>query len=146
MIILPSIGRDLSIPESRLQWIVSANTLAFGCFLLFWGRIADIYGKKTMFVLGSGWMAITAAINPFLPNEIAFYVFRALQGLVSSAISPVAGERCRFADELDQGSAANVPTAIGILGTTFPPGKAKNYAFSTYGELCRREIGLFSNR
>jgi len=34
-----------------------------------------------------------------------------------------------------QGAAANVPTALGILGTTFPPGKAKNYAFSTYGKL-----------
>lgn len=33
-----------------------------------------------------------------------------------------------------QGAAANVPTALGILGTTFPPGKAKNYAFSTYGK------------
>lgn len=32
-----------------------------------------------------------------------------------------------------KGAAANVPTAIGILGVTFPPGKAKNYAFSTYG-------------
>lgn len=44
-------------------------------------------------------------------NEPAFALFRGLQGL---------------------GAAANVPTAIGILGTTFPPGKAKNYAFSTY--------------
>ena len=34
-----------------------------------------------------------------------------------------------------QGAAANVPTAIGILGVTFPPGKAKNYAFSAYGKL-----------
>lgn len=50
-------------------------------------------------------------INPFIPNEIAFDLFRGMQGL---------------------GAAANVPTAIGILGTTFPPGKAKNYAFSTY--------------
>ncbi|KAI1342585.1 MFS general substrate transporter [Xylariaceae sp. FL0016] len=49
--------------------------------------------------------------NPFLPNEIAFDLFRGLQGL---------------------GAAANVPTAIGILGVTFPPGKAKNYAFSAY--------------
>ncbi len=84
---------------------MSANTLAFGCFLLFWGRIADIYGKKTMFVLGSGWMAITAAINPFLPNEIAFYVFRALQGLVSLIRAPTVfrttpGRGLRSADSI----------------------------------------------
>ncbi|KAI1841574.1 hypothetical protein JX266_012227 [Neoarthrinium moseri] len=49
--------------------------------------------------------------NPFLRDEIAFDLFRGLQGI---------------------GAAANVPTAIGLLGSLFPPGKAKNYAFSTY--------------
>ncbi|KAK4221809.1 aminotriazole resistance protein [Podospora fimiseda] len=111
VIILPTIGRDLGIPDSRLQWIVSAYALTFGCFLLLWGRIADIYGKRIIFIYGSAWFAITMLVNPFLPNEIAFDLFRGLQGL---------------------GAAANVPTAIGILGVTFPPGKAKNYAFSCY--------------
>lgn len=57
-------------------------------------------------------MTITSILVPVIPNEIGFDVFRGLQGL---------------------GAAAMVPTAIGILGTTFPPGKAKNYAFSCYG-------------
>ncbi|KJZ78372.1 hypothetical protein HIM_02410 [Hirsutella minnesotensis 3608] len=111
VIILPTIGRDLSVPDSRQQWIVSSYSLAFGCFLLFWGRVADIYGKRLIFILGSVWVTVVTAANPFMPHEIAFDVFRALHGL---------------------GAAANVPTAIGILGVTFPPGKAKNYAFSTY--------------
>lgn len=112
VIILPSIGRDLAIPDSRLQWIVSAYALTFGCFLLLWGRIADVFGKKAIFVAGSAWVTATTVANPFIPNEIVFNIFRGLQGL---------------------GAAANVPTAIGILGTTFPPGKAKNYAFAAYG-------------
>ncbi|EFY90939.1 putative efflux transporter [Metarhizium acridum CQMa 102] len=53
VIILPTIGRHLDIPEGRLQWIVSSYSLAFGCFLLLWGRIADIYGKRLIFILGS---------------------------------------------------------------------------------------------
>lgn len=91
-----------------------------------WGRIADMYGKRKIFVLGSAWVAITTAVNPVLPNEVAFDLFRGLQGL---------------------GAAANVPTAIGILGTTFPPGRAKNYAFSTYaagaplGSVCGNLLG-----
>ncbi|KAK1970909.1 major facilitator superfamily transporter [Colletotrichum sublineola] len=112
VIILPTIGRDIGIPESRLQWIVSAYSLAFGCFLLLWGRIADIYDKRIIFIAGTAWLAIMTLVNPFVPNEIAFNVFRGLQGL---------------------GAAANVPTAIGILGTTFPPGKTKTYAFVAYG-------------
>ncbi|KAH8179893.1 major facilitator superfamily protein [Sarocladium implicatum] len=111
IVILPTIGRELSVPESRLQWIISSYSLAFGCFLLFWGRVADIYGKRLIFIGGSAWVTVVTAANPFLPNEIAFDLFRGLHGL---------------------GSAANVPTAIGIIGTTFPPGKAKNYAFSCY--------------
>lgn len=114
MIILPTIGRDLSIPESRLQWIVSAYALTFGTFLLLWGRIADskhlpdlvvsilgvayipvyycmsmltldggvVYGKRDIFIWGSAFVAVTLIANPFLPNEIAFDLFRGLQGLV----------------------------------------------------------------
>ena len=111
VIILPTIGRDLDIPAARQQWIVSAYSLTFGCFLLLWGRIADVVGKKQVFIWGSAWVCLTTLVCPFVPDEIGFDVFRGLQGL---------------------GAAANVPTAIGILGVTFPPGKAKNYAFATY--------------
>ncbi|KAK4540170.1 hypothetical protein LTR36_009756 [Oleoguttula mirabilis] len=111
VIVLPTIGRDLHIPSARQQWIVSAYSLAFGCFLLLWGRLADVYGKRIIFIWGSAWVCLVTLICPFIPNEIGFDVFRGLQGL---------------------GAAANVPTAIGILGVTFAPGKAKNYAFATY--------------
>ncbi|KAJ4196838.1 hypothetical protein NW755_001610 [Fusarium falciforme] len=111
VIILPQIGKALDVPDTRQQWIVSSYVLTFGCFLLLWGRIADIYGKRLIFILGSFWVTICCVVNAFIPTEIAFDLFRGLHGL---------------------GAAANVPTAIGILGTTFPPGKAKNYAFSAY--------------
>jgi MFS family permease len=82
IVILPTIGRELSVPESRLQWIISSYSLAFGCFLLFWGRVADIYGKRLIFIGGSAWVTVVTAANPFLPNEIAFDLFRGLHGLV----------------------------------------------------------------
>ncbi|KAF2801053.1 MFS general substrate transporter, partial [Melanomma pulvis-pyrius CBS 109.77] len=111
VIILPTIGEALNIPSSRQQWIVSAYNLTFGCFLLLWGRLADVYGKRLIFLWGSVWVTVTSVALPFVPSEIGFNIFRGLQGL---------------------GSAAMVPTAIGIIGVTFPPGKAKNYAFSCY--------------
>lgn len=127
---MPTIGRVLEIPESRLQWAISSYSLTFGCFLLLWGRIADIYGKRLIFIIGSIWVTIMTAVNPFIPNEIAFNVVRGLHGLVSAHLE--SGPELHQANRV-QGAAANVPTAIGILGVTFPPGKAKNYAFSTYG-------------
>lgn len=112
VIILPSIGKALDIPDSRQQWIVSSYALTFGCFLLLWGRLADVYGKRQIFVLGSTWLTVVSLVIPFAPDEITFDLFRGFQGL---------------------GAAANVPTALGILGTTFPPSKSKNYAFACYG-------------
>lgn len=142
MIALPTIGRDLNIPDTRLQWVVSSYALSFGCFLLLWGRIADLYGMKKIFVLGSAWVAVTTALNPLIKNEIAFDLFRGLQGLVGAATKknpakwPL-NQKLTFSF-LQQGAAANVPTALGILGTTFRPGKAKTNAFSAYGKLPRR--------
>ncbi|CZT17542.1 related to aminotriazole resistance protein [Ramularia collo-cygni] len=111
VIILPTISASLNIPSARQQWLVSAYSLTFGCFLLLWGRLADVYGKRLIFIYGSAWFCIMTVICPFIPNEIGFNTVRGLQGL---------------------GAAANVPTAIGILGTSFPPGKSKNYAFAMY--------------
>ncbi|KAK8176011.1 major facilitator superfamily domain-containing protein [Phyllosticta citrichinensis] len=112
VIVLPTIGRDLDVPSSRQQWIVSAYSLTFACFLMMWGRLADVYGKKRLFIAGSAWLSAMSVVLPFVKHEIGFDILRALQGV---------------------GAAANVPTAIGILGVTFPPGKYKNFAFAAYG-------------
>jgi MFS family permease len=56
--------------------------------------------------------AITSIITPFVPNEIGFDTFRGLQGLAVAAMAP---------------------TALGILGDTFAPGKAKDLAFGYFG-------------
>jgi hypothetical protein len=47
-----------------------------------------MYGKRLIFIWGSAWVAATMAVNPFLPNEVAFDLFRGLQGLVSLLSTP----------------------------------------------------------
>jgi MFS family permease len=47
---LPSIQQDLDLSEANLQWIVNAYTLVFGGFLLLGGRLADLLGRRRMFV------------------------------------------------------------------------------------------------
>ncbi|KAF1845030.1 MFS general substrate transporter [Cucurbitaria berberidis CBS 394.84] len=112
VIILPTIGEELDIPTSRQQWIVSAFNLTFGCFLLLWGRLADVYGRRMIFIWGSVAFTITSIVPPFIPNEIGFNIFRGLQGLAAAAMAP---------------------TALGILGVTFPPGRTKDIAFGCFG-------------
>ncbi|KAH6881276.1 major facilitator superfamily domain-containing protein [Alternaria rosae] len=112
VIILPTIGEELNIPVSRQQWIISAYNLTFGCFLLLWGRLADVYGRRMIFLWGSAAFTLTSIITPFIPNEIGFDIFRGLQGLAAAAMAP---------------------TALGILASTFPPGKTKDIAFGCFG-------------
>lgn len=81
VIVLPTIGNDLNIPSARQQWIVSAYNLTFGCFLLLWGRLADVYGKRIIFILGSAWVTAITICIPFMPNEISFDFMRGLQGI-----------------------------------------------------------------
>jgi MFS family permease len=55
---------------------------------------------------------IFAIVTPLMPNEIGFDILRGLNGLAAAAMAP---------------------TALGILGTTFPPGKSKDVAFGCFG-------------
>ncbi|KAL2060716.1 hypothetical protein VTL71DRAFT_9357 [Oculimacula yallundae] len=111
VILLPSITEDLNIPEARQQWIVSAYSLTSGSFLLLAGKLADVYGRRLLFILGSFWLAATTLGAAFSPVEICMHIMRALQGL---------------------GAAFTIPTAIGIIGYTIPPGRVKNYSFAFY--------------
>ncbi|RYP52391.1 hypothetical protein DL768_002422 [Monosporascus sp. mg162] len=128
------IGSDLGIPESRLQWVVSGYSLTFGEFL---SRSQTSTCTAILIRNPSGQhipctVALVADIVPDFGNP--FEVLEALVGPVPG--QPPRGQT-RTPGLMDnrpllRGAAANVPTAIGILGTTFPPGKAKNYAFSAY--------------
>ena len=47
---LPSIGDDLEFSQDDLSWVVNSYTLAFGGFLLLGGRLADLLGRRRMFI------------------------------------------------------------------------------------------------
>ncbi|KAG8933067.1 hypothetical protein FRC03_001175 [Tulasnella sp. 419] len=117
-VILPTIGRELHIQEDALQWPIAAYSLTAGCFLLLLGRLADLYGRKRIFLLGTAWFIAWAIASGFARNGVQLAIFRAMQGI---------------------GSAALVPAAIGILAHEFPPGKSRSRAFATFS--CGAPIG-----
>jgi len=86
VIILPTISEALDIPGPRQQWVISSYSLTFACFLLLWARIADVYGRRLVFILGSLGVTVFTLVIPWAPNEITFDVFRGLQGLVSAGL------------------------------------------------------------
>lgn len=83
-IALPSMQKDLDIPQNDLQWIASAYGLASGCLVPLSGRLADVHGRKVCFILGIGWNAVWTLVGSFLHNRIGVIVTRALAGMGAS--------------------------------------------------------------
>ncbi|KAJ7595339.1 putative efflux transporter [Mycena floridula] len=110
-ITLPTIERDLGIPEVQLKWVVSGYPLTSGCLLLILGRLADLYGRKKAFILGSLWLLAFTIGCAFANDDITLDVLRALQGI---------------------GAGATIPASLGILAHAFPPSRARSIAFATF--------------
>ncbi|KAI6037704.1 major facilitator superfamily domain-containing protein [Pisolithus marmoratus] len=108
---LPMIGRDIGIPEDQLQWLLSAYALSSGCLLLFFGRLADLHGRKKAFIIGMFIQLVFALGCGFASNGITLDILRGFQGL---------------------GAAAAIPSALGTLAHSFPPSRARTIAFSTF--------------
>ncbi|KAF7372858.1 MFS general substrate transporter [Mycena sanguinolenta] len=109
---IPSIGKDLNITEANLQWPLTVFSLAYGCTLLLFGRMGDIFGGRVMFLVGSAWFSVWSIGTGLAPNLTSITIFMAMLGL---------------------GVAANTPAAIGVLGSHFPPGPRRNTAFGILG-------------
>jgi MFS family permease len=49
---LPSIGKSLDFSRDNLQWVITAYAITYGGFLLLAGRLADLFGRRRVFVIG----------------------------------------------------------------------------------------------
>jgi EmrB/QacA subfamily drug resistance transporter len=108
---LPSIQHDLHFSESNLQWVVTAYTIFFGGLLLLGGRLADLQGRRLMFMGGLVLFTAASAFNGAAWSDTALIVGRAVQGL---------------------GAALLVPGALSLLVTTFPEGRQRNMALAVW--------------
>src|SRR5437588_2289893 len=109
---LPSIKTDLGFSATSLQWVVSAYAIIFGGALLLGGRLADILGRRRMFVTGLGLFAVSSLLCGFAWSEGSLIAFRGIQGL---------------------GGALLAPAALSLLMTTFSEGRERNLALGIYG-------------
>jgi EmrB/QacA subfamily drug resistance transporter len=109
---LPSIQTDLHFSQANLQWVVSAYALLFGGFLLLWGRVADLIGRRRVFVVGLVVFTGASLLSGLSWSEGVLIGARALQGL---------------------GAAMITPAALSILTTTFAEGKERNAALGAWG-------------
>jgi EmrB/QacA subfamily drug resistance transporter len=109
---LPSIKTDLAFSQTNLQWVISAYAILFGGALLLGGRLADVLGRRRLFVAGLALFTTASLLCGLAWSEASLIGFRALQGL---------------------GGALLAPAALSLLMTTFAEGRERNIALGIYG-------------
>lgn len=87
---LPSIQADMSLSSTGLSWIVNAYVLTFGGLLLLFGRVADLLGRRRMFIVGSAAFTLGTLVAATAANEWLLVAGRVIQGAGAAALSPAA--------------------------------------------------------
>jgi len=109
---LPSIKADLNFSQTSLQWVISAYAIMFGGALLLGGRLADLLGRRRLFIVGLSIFAASSLLCGLAWSESSLIGFRAVQGL---------------------GGALLAPAALSLLMTRFAEGRERNLALGIYG-------------
>ena len=113
-IALPTIGTALDFSQENLSWVINAYVLTFGGFLLLGGRLADLIGRRRVFIAGLLLFAVASLAGGFAQNDVQLIIARAIQGLGAALVSPA---------------------ALSIITTTFKEGSERNKALGAWGAV-----------
>ncbi|GAA5194737.1 MFS transporter [Arthrobacter gyeryongensis] len=112
---LPSIGHELHLGTDSLQWIVSAYVLGYGSLLLLGGRLADLLGRRRIFLIALTVFAAASLLGGLVNDPTLLIATRFVKGLAA---------------------AFTAPTGFSIITTNFAEGRERNKAlsiFTTFG-------------
>ena len=113
-IALPSAQRALGFSVSDRQWVVTAYALAFGSLLLLGGRLADIVGRRRMFLIGLAGFAAASAVGGAAANFAILVSARAAQGIFGAMLAPA---------------------ALSLLAVTFTEPRERSRAFAVFSAV-----------
>ena len=112
---LPSIKTDLHFSEQSLQWVITAYAIMFGGFLLLGGRMADLLGRRRLFIAGIALFTVSSLLGGLrLVGRLADHLPRDLRGSAAALLAPA---------------------ALSILTTTFAEGRERNIALGVWGAV-----------
>ncbi len=110
-IALPKMAEKLSSSISSIQWVVNAYLLAISVLLLVWGKLADIYGKKKIFMMGFIIFSVGSGLCGFSNSLLMLIISRVIQAI---------------------GASSMMALSQGIVTSIFPPGE-RGKAFGITG-------------
>jgi len=108
---LPSIERDLDLSHTTLQWLVSGYTVAYGGLLLLGGQVADLFGRRRVFIAAMGVFAVASLVGGLVDDGLLLVLSRIAKGMAA---------------------AFTAPAALSIITTTFHEGTERNRALGVY--------------
>jgi EmrB/QacA subfamily drug resistance transporter len=111
---LPSIARSLHLSASGLQWVITAYAITFGGFLLFGGRLADLLGRRLIFMSGVTIFTVASLACGLAGSSSLLIAARVVQGIGAALLSPA---------------------ALSIVMTTFEEGADRNRALGIWGAM-----------
>lgn len=87
---LPDLGADLGLSRGAFTWLVSVYTLFLGGQLLLGGRLADVFGARSMILTGLAVFILASLVNGLAQNENLLIGGRLCQGIGAAVLSPAA--------------------------------------------------------
>ncbi len=111
---LPHIGTELGFATSALQWIVTAFALCAAGFTLFFGRVADLFGRKRLFMIGIVLLGVSSLTGGLATEPVLLITARVGQGIATAMVTPA---------------------ALSLMTTMFPEGPARSKALGLNGAL-----------
>ncbi|MEV6981654.1 MFS transporter [Sphaerisporangium sp. NPDC051017] len=120
---LPTIQRDLGLTISGLEWIVSGYMLVFAGLLMAGGRLADVFGRRRVFLTGLAVFTLASAAAGLSGNGATLILSRGLQGVGAALLTPTALALIPriFPDPRERGTAVGIWSAIGGLALAVGP-------------------------
>src|SRR5438105_1786197 len=111
---LPAMQRTLGLSAENIQWVVGGYALTFGGFLMLGGRLADVVGRRRMFLAGLVLFVGASMLGGFSQSGGMLIVARVIQGFAGALVSPA---------------------ALSLLTTTFKEGRERNRALGMWSAM-----------
>ncbi|MFF1451676.1 MFS transporter [Streptomyces sp. NPDC058274] len=109
---LPAVQSDLSFDQNSLQWVLNAFMIPFAGLLLLAGRMADLFGRRRLFLTGIAVFTVSSLLGGLAVSSLWLILARAGQGV---------------------GAAIIAPATLSVLSTTFVEPKERAKAFGLWG-------------
>jgi EmrB/QacA subfamily drug resistance transporter len=119
---LPTMEQDFDTNVNTIQWVINAYALTFGVMIVTGGRLADMFGRRNAFFLGSAIFASMSALGGVAPSETWLIVARVLMGIGGALMWPaILGMTYEILPEEKAGLAGGIIIGAAGLGNAVGP-------------------------